>query len=280
MNFLHRQFLHLAAGTAALLAVSHFAWAQAYPSRPVRLVVGFAAGLGPDIVARLIAQSLSERLGQEVIVDNRPGAGSNFGAEAVVRASPDGYTLLVVTSTNTVNTTLYDNLNFDLVRDITPIASIAAAPFIMAVNPSFPARTVPQFIAYAKANPGKIDMASAGNGTASHVFGELFKMMAGVEMVHVPYRNNYYSDLIGGQVQVAFTNIASAIEYVRTDKLRALAVTAATRLELLPDIPLWPNSCRATKQPVGMASVRPSAHPPRLSESSTRISTRRSATPS
>ncbi|MGD0025586.1 MAG: tripartite tricarboxylate transporter substrate binding protein, partial [Xanthobacteraceae bacterium] len=216
---------------------SRTACAQTYPSRPVHIIVGFPAGFAPDIIQRLIAQSLSERLGQRFVVDNRPGAGSNIAAEEVVKAPPDGYELLQVSAANAINATLYENLNFDFVRDIAPVASIARTPLVMAVNPSVSAKTVPEFIAYAKANPGKINMASAGNGSPPHVAGELFKMMAGVDMLHVPYRGNYYPDLLGGQVQVAFANITSSIEYVRTGRLRALAVTTATRVEALPDIP-------------------------------------------
>jgi tripartite-type tricarboxylate transporter receptor subunit TctC len=237
MTLPRRHFLHLAAGAAVLPGASQIVNAQGYPTRPVRIIVGYAPGIAPDVVTRLLAPFLSERLGQQIIVDNRPGAANNIATEAVVRAPADGYTLLLVPSTSTYNATLYDNLNFDLIRDIAPVASIAGAPFVMVVTPSFPAKTVPEFIAYAKANPSKINMASAGIGTASHVFGELFSMMAGVEMLHVPYRGNYYADLLSGQVQVAITNIATAIEHVRSGKLRALAVTTVTRLEMLPDIP-------------------------------------------
>ena len=236
MTLPRRHFLRLA-GAAALPGVCQIANAQTYPTRPVRIIVGYAPGVAPDVVARLIGPFSSGRLGQQIIVDNRPGAASNIATEAVVRAPADGYTLLLVPSTSTHNATLYDNLNFDLIRDIAPVASIASAPFVMVVTPSFPAKTVPEFIAYAKANPGKINMASAGIGTASHVFGELFSMMAGVELLHVPYRGNYYPDLLIGQVQVAITNIATAIEHIRAGKLRALAVTTVTRLEVLPDIP-------------------------------------------
>jgi tripartite-type tricarboxylate transporter receptor subunit TctC len=237
MTLPRRHFLHLAAGAIVLPGASQTANAQAYPTRPVRIIVGYAPGIAPDVVTRLLTPFLSERLGQQIIVDNRPGAANNIATETVVRAPADGYTLLLVPSTSTYNATLYDNLNFDLIRDIAPVASIAGAPFVMVVTPSFPAKTVPEFIAYAKANPSKINMASAGIGTASHVFGELFSMMAGVEMLHVPYRGNYYADLLSGQVQVAITNIATAIEHVRAGKLRALAVTTVTRLEMLPDIP-------------------------------------------
>jgi tripartite-type tricarboxylate transporter receptor subunit TctC len=233
-----RHFLHLAAGAAALPAVSRTARADTYPSRPVRLIVGFpAGGSASDIVARLMGQWLSERLGQQFLVENRPGAGTNIATEAVAHAEPDGYTLLFVTAANAFNATLYDNLNFNFIRDIAPIASTMRVPYIMVVNPSVPAKTVPEFIAYAKANPGKINMASNGTGSAGHVAGELFNMMAGVDLVHVPYRGSFYADLLGGQVQVTFGPLPAVIEYVRADKLRALAVTTAMRLEVLPEVP-------------------------------------------
>jgi tripartite-type tricarboxylate transporter receptor subunit TctC len=239
MNLLRRRFLHLAAGAAALPAVSRVARAQAYPTRPVRLIVPFAPGGAPDIIARLIGQWLSERFGQPFIVENRPGVGTNIGTEAVVRAPPEGYTLLYVTTPNAISATFYDNLNFNFIRDIVSVAGIGRAPSVMEVNPAFSAKTVPEFIAYAKANPGKINMASGGNGVASHVFGELFKLMAGVDMVHVPYRGTpaALTDLVGGQVQVMFDTVPGSIELIRAGKLRALAVTSATRSEALPDIP-------------------------------------------
>jgi tripartite-type tricarboxylate transporter receptor subunit TctC len=239
MNLPRRGFLHLAAGAAAFPAVSRIAWAQTYPARPVRWIVGFPAGGAADIVARIMAQSLSERLGQQFVIENRPGAGSNIAAASVVRAPPDGYTLLWITQVNATNATLYDNLGFDFIRDFVPVASISRGPFVMLVNPSFPAKTVPEFIAYAKANPGKINMASGGNGTASHIAGELFKFMAGVDMVHVPYKGSAPSitDLLGGQVQVDFDLVSAAIEHVRAGNLRALAVTTATRQPVLPDTP-------------------------------------------
>ena len=237
MKLPRRNFLHLAAGAAALPVLSRAASALDYPMRPVRMVVGFAPGTGPDIIVRLLAQRLSARLGQQVVIDNRPGAGTNIATEVVVHAPPDGYTLLVITGVNTVNATLYHNLNFDFIREIAPIAGLASAQFVMVVTPSFPAKSVPEFIAYAKANPGKINMASVGVGTAGHVFGELFKMMAGVDLLHVPYRNNFYPDLLSGQMQVAFANVASSIEFIRAGKLRALAVTTAERSDLLPDLP-------------------------------------------
>jgi tripartite-type tricarboxylate transporter receptor subunit TctC len=239
MNLPRRRFLHLAGGVAALPAVPRIAWAQTYPARPVRWIVGFPAGGAADIVARIMAQWLSERLGQQFVIENRPGAGSNIAAAAVARAPPDGYTLLWITQVNATNATLYDNLGFDFIRDFAPVASISRGPFVMLVNPSFPAKTVPEFIAYAKANPGKINMASGGNGTASHIAGELFKFMAGVDMVHVAYKGSAPSitDLLGGQVQVDFDLVSAAIEHVRAGKLRALAVTTATRQQVLPDIP-------------------------------------------
>jgi tripartite-type tricarboxylate transporter receptor subunit TctC len=235
-----RQFLHLAAGAAALPAVSRIAWAQeSYPTRPVRLLVGYAAGGPADTIARLMAQWLSERLGQQVVIENRVGAASNIAAEAVVRSPPDGYTLLWVTISNAVNATLYDKLSFDLNRDIVPIASITRSPGALVVNPSFPAKTVPEFIAYAKANPGKINMASAGPGSAPHLYTELFKMMTGVDVVQVQYRGSgpALPDLIGGEVQAMFEGIVSSIRHIRADQLRALAVTTGTRLEVLPDVP-------------------------------------------
>jgi tripartite-type tricarboxylate transporter receptor subunit TctC len=234
-----RKFLHLAAGAAALSARSRIARAQTYPARPVRIIVGFPPGGPADIVGRLIGQWLSERLGQPFIIDNRSGAASNIAAEAVVRAPPDGYTLLEVASVNAINATLYEDLSFNVIRDIAPVASIIRSPNIMDINPAFPARTVPEFIAYAKANPGKVNMASSGTGSTSHVSGELFKMMAGIDMVHVPYRGAApaLSDLLGGQVQVMFDPLLSSIGYIRAGKLRVLAVTTAVRSEALPDIP-------------------------------------------
>jgi tripartite-type tricarboxylate transporter receptor subunit TctC len=237
MKFPRRKFLHLAAGAAALPAVSRVAVALDYPTRPVHIVVGFAAGSNPDIIARLIAQALSEWLGQQFIVDDRPGAASNIGTEVVARAPADGYTLLAVVSTNTINATLYDNLNFNFSRDIAPVAGTVRLPGVMAVTPSFAAKSVPDFIAYAKANPGKVTMASAGTGTASHVTGELFKAMAGIDMLHVPYRGSYMPDLLSGQVQVVFSPVAQAIEFIRDGRLRALAVTTATRSDALPNVP-------------------------------------------
>ena len=234
-----RQFLHLAAGAAALPAFSRSAWAQAYPSRPVRIIVGFAPGGAYDIIARLIGQWLSERLGQPFVIENRPGAGSNIATEAAVRTSPDGYTLLLVGLTNAINATLYDKLNFNFIRDVAPVAGILRGPYVVVVNPSVPAKSVPEFIAYAKANPGKINMASPGTGTGPHVAGELFKMMAGVNLVHVPFGGSgpALTALLGRQVEVSIASVPSSIEYIRTSKLHGLAVTSAMRAEALPDVP-------------------------------------------
>jgi tripartite-type tricarboxylate transporter receptor subunit TctC len=239
MKLPRRNFLYLAAGAAALPAVSRFARAQAYPTRPVRIIVPTAPAGAPDVVARLMGPWLSERFGQQFVVENRPGSGSNIGTEAVVRASPDGYTLLVVSSANTINATLYDKLNFVFLRDITAVAGIISLPFVMVVSPSVPAKTVPEFTAYAKANPGKVSFGSPGIGTPGHVAGELFKIMAGVEMIHVPYRGGgaVVSDLIGGQVQVLFGTTSLTVEQVMAGKLRPLAVTSARRWEGLPDVP-------------------------------------------
>ena len=237
MNLLRRQFLHLAAGAAAVPAMPRIARAQPYPSRPVRIIIPFPAGQATDTIARLMGQSLSERLGQPFVIENRTGAGGNIGTETVVRATPDGYTLLLVGLSSAINATLYEKLNFNFIRDIAPVASIGGGPYVMVVNPSVPAETVPEFVAYAKANSGKINMASSGNGSVSHVFGELFKMMTGVNLVHVPYRGGYVPDLLSGQVQVVFGTISSCIQYVMGGMLRALAVTTATRSDALPDIP-------------------------------------------
>ena len=239
MNLSRRKFVYLATGCAALPVVSWIAQAQTYPSRPVRVIVGFAAGGSADIIARLMGQWLSERLGQQFIIENRPGAGTNIATAAVAEATPDGYTLLLVTAANFINATLYENLKFNFIRDIVPVASLSREPSVMVVHPSVPANTVLEFIAYAKANPGKITMASGGNGAPSHVSGELFKMLTGVNLVHVPYRGAgpALTDLLGGQVQVYFTPMSAAIEYIRADKLRALAVTTAERSKALADIP-------------------------------------------
>jgi tripartite-type tricarboxylate transporter receptor subunit TctC len=238
-----RQFLHLAAGAAALPATSRIAFAQGaaqtYPSRPVHIVVGFGAGTGLDIYARLIGQWLSDRLGQSFVTDNRPGNGTNLATEQVVNSAPDGYTLLMASTAAFTNAALYDNLRFNFIRDIAPVASLTRSAFVMVVNPAFPARTVPEFIAYAKANPGKINMASGGTGTVTHVAGELFKAMAGVDMLHVPYRTDgaAITDLIGGRVQVYFVALAGAAELIKAGKIRALAVTTTNRSAAFPDIP-------------------------------------------
>ena len=239
MKLPRRHFLQLTAGAALLPVVSGVARAQTYPSRPVRLVVGFPAGQTADIVARIMGQWLSERLGQPVVIDNRPGASSNTATELVVRSPPDGYTLLSVNSSNVINETLYERLPYDFLRDIAPVAGFIRTPLVMEVNPSFPAKTVPEFIAYAKANPGKINMATGGTGNSTHVTGELFKMMAGVNLQVVPYRGSppAVTDLLAGQVQVMFDLMSSSLEYIRAGKLRALAVTTATRAPALPDIP-------------------------------------------
>ena len=234
-----RQFLHLAAGAGAVPAVSRNAWAQTYPARPVRIIVGYPSGGSNDLLARLMAQWLSERMGQQFVIENRPGAGSNIATEAVVRADPDGYTLLMVSAANMSNAALYEKLNYNFIRDIAPVAGVMRVPLVMEVNPSIPAKTVPEFIAYARANPGKINFASGGIGTSIHLSGELFKMMTGIEMQHVPYRGNgpALTDLLGGQVQIMFDTMPAAIGYVRAGQLRALAVTTAMRSEALPDIP-------------------------------------------
>jgi len=239
MTLPRRRFLRLAAGTAALPAVPRSVRAQSYPTKPVRLLVGFAAGGGNDIAARLISHWLSERLGQQFIVENRPGAGSNIATEAVVRAAPDGYTLLLVAVSNATNATLYDNLNFNFIRDIAPVAGVMRVPNLVEVHPSVPAQTLPEFIAYAKANPGKINMGSGGSGGPVHMTGELFNMMAGLKMQHIPYRGEALAlnDLIGGQVQVVFGSIPASLQYIRGGQLRALAVTTVTRSDVLPELP-------------------------------------------
>jgi tripartite-type tricarboxylate transporter receptor subunit TctC len=239
MSLLRRQFLHLAAGAVAQPAISRIARAQAYPSRPVRIIVGFPAAGTTDIAARIIGQWLSERLGQQFIIENRPGAGGNIGAEAAVRAPADGYTLLMAGTPNTINATLYEKLNFNFTRDIAPVAGVMRFPQVLDVNPSVPVKTVPEFIAYAKANPGKLNMGSGGVGSPQHVAGELFKMKTGVNLVHVPYRGGApaVSDLLGGQLHVIFDALPESIEYIRTGKLRPLAVTTATRSAVLPDVP-------------------------------------------
>jgi len=240
MRVQRRQFLRLAAYAAAVPPLSRLAWAQAYPTRPVRIIVGYGAGGASDILARLIGQRLSERLSQPFIVENRPGANTNLATEAIAKATPDGYTLLLISPTAATNSSLYDNLNFNFIRDIAPVATIARGAFVMLVNPSFPAKTVPEFIAYAKVNPHKINYASSGTGNPTHIAGELFKTMTGVAMQHVPYRGGdtaAITDLIGGQVQVYFGTLLSSVEHIRAGTLRALAVTTATRSEALPEIP-------------------------------------------
>jgi tripartite-type tricarboxylate transporter receptor subunit TctC len=239
MELPRRQFLQLVTGAVVLPAVSHIARAQTYPSRPVRIITGFAAGAGTDLVARLIGQWLSERLGQPFVIESRPGAGGNLATEAVVRAAPDGYTLLLAFSSNAINATLYERLNFNFIRDIAPVAGLIRVPNVMLVHPSVPAATVPEFIAHAKANPGRISMASGGTGSANHIAGELFKTMTGINMIHVPYRGAApaLTDLLAGQVQISFVGMTASIEYIRAGKLRGLAVTTATRSEALPDLP-------------------------------------------
>ena len=239
MKLPRRKFLHLAAGAVAMPFAPHVARAQAYPTRPVRLILQTTPGGSADLVARLMGHWLSERLGQPFIIENRAGAAGNIGTEAVVRAAPDGYTLLLSASANATNATLYERLNFNFIRDIAPVAGLLRGPFVMVVNPSFPAKTVPEFITYAKANPGKINFASGGTGFATHLSGELFKMMTGVNMVHVPYRGQApaMTDLLGGQVQVMFDPVVSSLSHIRAGKLRPLAVTTSTRSDSLPDIP-------------------------------------------
>jgi tripartite-type tricarboxylate transporter receptor subunit TctC len=239
VKILRRRFLHLVAGAAGLPAVSRIAWAQTYPARPVRLIVTFAAGGPNDIIARLMGRWLSERLGHQFIIENRPGAGGTVGTEVVVNSPPDGYTLVLLSPANAINATLYENLNYNFIRDLAPVAGIAIAPSVMEVHPSLPVKSVPEFIAYAKASPGKINMASGGIGSSQHAIGELFKMMAGVALTHVPYRGEApaLTDLLGGQVQVLFGNLPSSIEYLRVGKLRPLAVTTSMRSDALPEIP-------------------------------------------
>src|SRR6202167_209397 len=237
MKLPRRRFLHLAAGAAALPVLPHTAWAEGYPARPVQMIVGFPPGSAPHIVARLSAQWLGERLGQNFVVENRPGAGSNIGAEAVVRSQPDGYTILADVLSNVLNASLYQNLSFNFMRDVAPVATVANAPYVVLVTPSLPAKTIPEFIAYAKTNPGKINMASGGIGTASHIFGVLFMTMAGIDLDHVPYRTNYMPDLISGQVQVVINPMPQSMEFVKAGRVRALAVTTKDPLAALPDLP-------------------------------------------
>jgi len=268
MKLPRRQFLHLAAGVAALPAFSRFASAQSYPARPVRLVVQVPAGSAPDIIARVLGQWLSDRLGQPFVIDNRVGASGNIGTEAVVRAPADGYTLLFAMSANAINPSLYDNLRFNFMRDTAPVASIARIPLVMEVHPSVPAKTVPEFIAYAKANPGKINMASSGNATPLHVAGELFKMMAGVNLVHVPYRGEPVArpDLLSGQVQVMFGVLPSSLPYIRNGQMRALAVTTEKRLAVLPDVPAMDEFLPGYEASGWYGIAAPKATPPEIVE--------------
>jgi tripartite-type tricarboxylate transporter receptor subunit TctC len=268
MKLPRRLFLHLTAAVAVLAAATRrVASAQTYPTRQVHIIVGFPPGFAPDIVARLMAQALSERFGQQVIVDNRPGAASNIATELVVKANPDGYSLFLSSGANAINETLYENLNFDFIRDLVPVASIVHSPLLMVVNPSVPAGTAAEFIAYAKANPRKINMASGGIGTTPHLAGELFQIMTGIDLVHVPYRINSMPDLLAGQVQLTFSPVPTVMGYVRAGKLRALAVTSATRLEVLPDIPTvaasvpgyeaatWWGICAPKNTPAGIVNT-------------------------
>ena len=237
MQLARRRFLHLVAGAAALPVMPPIAHAQAYPTQPIRIVVGFTPGLAPDIIGRLVGQALSERLAQPVVIENRPGAASNIGAGEVIRAPPDGYTLLLTVPTNTISQALYPNLGFDFLRDIAPVAGLARSVFLLVVNPAVPAATVSELIAYAKANPGKLNLASPGVGSTPHVFAEMLKMMTGIDIQHVPYRGSIHPDLLSGQVQLSFVTIASSIAYIRDGKLRALGVTTATRAPALPEVP-------------------------------------------
>jgi len=266
MKLPRRRFLHLVAGAAALPAVSRIARAQTYPARPVRIVVGFPAGSIADIVARLMGERLSERLGQQFVVENRTGASGNIATEMALRSPPDGYMLLLCDSPAAINATLYDKLSFNFIRDIAPIGAIVSVPLVMVVNPSVPATTVPEFTAYARANPGKLNMASAGNGSSAHVSGELFKMMTGVNLVHVPYRGSppALTDLLGGQVQVYFVPTAPSIEYIRAGKLRALAVTTATRSEVLPDLPTIADFLPGYEASLWSGLAAPKSTPPEV----------------
>jgi tripartite-type tricarboxylate transporter receptor subunit TctC len=237
MGIRRRDFLHLSAGTVVLPALSRIARAETYPSRPVRIIVPYPPGIAPDIATRLLADSLSRKMGQQFIVDNRPGGAANVGTEMVVRAAPDGYTLLTLTMTNSINVSLYDNLSFDVLKDIAPVSGLVKLPLVLVVNPSVPAKTVPEFIAYAKANPGKINYASVGSGAATNLAGELFKEMTGVDIVNVPYKNSYIPDLLAGQVQAGFTPILQSLSFIQAGKLRALGVTGVSHSEVLPDVP-------------------------------------------
>lgn len=275
-----RKFLQLTAAAAALPAISSTAGAEAYPTRPVHIVAGYPAGGAPDIMARLIGEWLSERLGQQFIVDDRPGAASNIGTEMVAKAPPDGYTLLMAVSTNAVNASFYTNLNFNFIRDFAAVGSIGGTPFVMVFNPSFPAKSLPEFIAYAKANPGKINMASQGIGTTPHVCGELLMMMTGIDLVHVPYRGNLMPDLLAGQVQFYFSPMAQAIEYVKDGRLRPLAVTPVRERRCCPTFPASESSCRVTRRVAGMVSAHPRTRRQRSSTNSTQRSPPLSPIPS
>ena len=264
MTLHRRRFLHLAAGAAALPALPRHAWALDYPTWPVRIIVPYPAGIAPDIVARVVGQRLSERLQQQFIVDNRPGGASNVGSGMVAHAAPDGYTLLVVTTTNTINTSLYHNLDFNLIRDIAPVSGLVRLGLVLVVHPSVPAKTLPEFLAYAKANPGKINYASVGSGAATNVAGELFKEMAGINVVNVPYRGNYLPDLISGQVQASFTPILQSIALIKGGKLRALAVTAAKRSDLLPGVPAAAEFVPGYEAYVWDAMGAPAKTPPEI----------------
>jgi tripartite-type tricarboxylate transporter receptor subunit TctC len=268
MRIPRRQFLRLAAAAVALPIASRIALAQSYPSRPVRWVVGFAPGGGNDIVARLMGQWLSERTGQPFVVENRPGGGTNIATEAVINAPPDGYTLLLAGLPNASNATLFSKLSFNFIRDIAPVAGIVRIPNVIVLNPSVPARTVPEFIAYAKANPGKVNMASAGNASAGHLAGELFKMLAGVDLVHVPYRGNgpALTDLLGGQVQVLFASLPSSIEYIKADKLRGIAITSAKRSEAQPELPTVGEFVPGYEMSAWFGAAAPKATPPEIIE--------------
>jgi len=263
-----RQFLHLAAGTAALPMLSYPARAQPYPSRPVRLIVGYAAGGGNDILARIMGQWLSERLGQQFVIENRPGAGTNIATEMLVKAPADGYTLMLVGPAQAINATLYERLSFNFIRDVAPIGSFVRMPLVMVVNPSLPTKTGPEFIAYAKASPGRISMASAGVGSGPHVSGELFKMMTGVEMLHVPYRGDApaLTDVLGGQVQVYFSGVPAALEHIKTGKLRPLGVTTANRSEALPDVPAVGDFVSGYEASVSFGVGAPKATPAQIVE--------------
>jgi len=281
MKFLRRQFLKFAAAAIAAPALPRLAAALDYPVRPTRIVAGFAAGGGVDITARLIGQWLADRLGQPFVVENRTGAGGNIGTETVVNAAPDGYTLLLATVPNAVNASLYEKLSFNFVRDITPVAGVIRVPMVVLVNPAVPAQNLPEFISYGKANPGKVNMASAGSGSAPHMAGELFKLMTGVDMVHVPYRGQgpAMTDLLSGQVQVLFAAAPGTADFIKTGKLCALAVTSATRMQEQPEIPSVGDFVPGYERANGTDSPRPKIRPPKSSTSSTRKSTQGLPTP-